>query len=81
MIVGREAVTSWMSVEACRQAHGPKELLRIDGAVHKDRYVVPAIAKLLGPRHHPPPRRSPLRLGGAAAGPARTPGATERAGP
>lgn len=50
MIVGREAVTSWMSVEAYQQAHGPKELLRIDGAVHndlydKDDYVVPAVAE------------------------------------
>lgn len=53
MIVGREAVTSWMSVEAFQQAPGPKELHWIDGAVHndlydKDEYVTPAVAKLSG---------------------------------
>jgi hypothetical protein len=26
MIVGREAVTSWMSVEVFQNVHGPKEL-------------------------------------------------------
>ncbi|MFD7497363.1 alpha/beta hydrolase [Streptomyces sp. NPDC059832] len=51
VIVGRDAVTSWMSVEAFRKARGPKELLWIDGAVHndlydKDEYVTPAVAKL-----------------------------------
>jgi fermentation-respiration switch protein FrsA (DUF1100 family) len=51
MIVGREAVTSWMSVEAFEHAQGPKELVWIDGASHndlydKDRYVTPAVAKL-----------------------------------
>ncbi|MFJ1847658.1 alpha/beta hydrolase [Streptomyces sp. NPDC088146] len=51
MIVGRSAVTSWMSVEAFQKAPGPKELLWIDGAVHtdlydKDAYVTPAVAKL-----------------------------------
>ncbi|MGP4019921.1 alpha/beta hydrolase [Saccharopolyspora sp. 5N708] len=51
MIVGREAVTSWMSVEAFQKAVGPKELHWIEGAVHndlydKDEYVTPAVAKL-----------------------------------
>ncbi|GAA1646210.1 hypothetical protein GCM10009744_41500 [Kribbella alba] len=51
MIVGREAVTSWMSVEAFQKAGGPKELVWIDGATHndtydKDEYVAPAVAKL-----------------------------------
>ena len=51
MIVGREAVTSWMSVEAFQKAPGPKDLLWIDGATHtdlydKDEYVTPAVAKL-----------------------------------
>lgn len=51
MIAGREAVTSWMSVEAFRKAHGPKELHWIDGATHvglydKDEYVTPAVEKL-----------------------------------
>ncbi|CAM5465117.1 alpha/beta hydrolase [Streptomyces aurantiogriseus] len=52
MIAGREAVTSWMSVEAFQNAHSPnKELHWIDGASHvdlydKDEYVTPAIAKL-----------------------------------
>jgi fermentation-respiration switch protein FrsA (DUF1100 family) len=51
MVVGREAVTSWMSVEAFQKALGPKELLWIDGAMHndlydKDAYVTPAVAKL-----------------------------------
>ncbi|MGW5362971.1 alpha/beta hydrolase [Actinopolymorpha pittospori] len=51
MIVGREAVTSWMSVEAFQRASGPKDLLWIDGATHtdlydKDAYVTPAIARL-----------------------------------
>lgn len=51
MIAGRDAVTSWMSVEAFQKALGPKELLWIDGAMHndlydKEQYVGPAIAKL-----------------------------------
>ncbi|MFI6274910.1 alpha/beta hydrolase [Streptomyces sp. NPDC050988] len=53
MIVGREAVTSWMSVEAFQKARGPKELHWIDGARHVDLYdkdecVTPAIAELAG---------------------------------
>jgi len=62
MIVGREAVTSWMSIQALQNATGPKELHWIDGASHndlyyKEQYVGPAITKLadfftssLGPR-------------------------------
>jgi fermentation-respiration switch protein FrsA (DUF1100 family) len=51
LIVGREAVTSWMSVEGFQNARGPKELHWIDGASHvdlydKDQYVTPAVAKL-----------------------------------
>ncbi|GAA1912867.1 alpha/beta hydrolase [Streptomyces durmitorensis] len=51
MIVGSEAVTSWMAVEAFQHARGPKELHWIDGASHvdlydKERYVGPAVAKL-----------------------------------
>ena len=53
MIVGREAVTSWMSVEAFQNARGPKELHWIDAASHvdlydKEQYVAPAVAKLAG---------------------------------
>jgi fermentation-respiration switch protein FrsA (DUF1100 family) len=51
LVVGREAVTSWMSVQAYQSAGGPKELHWIDGASHvdlydKDEYVTPAVAKL-----------------------------------
>ncbi|MFC8826037.1 alpha/beta hydrolase [Streptomyces sp. NPDC057137] len=51
MIAGREAVTSWMSVEAFQNARGPKELHWIEGASHVDlydreEYVGPAITKL-----------------------------------
>jgi fermentation-respiration switch protein FrsA (DUF1100 family) len=51
MNVGREAVTSWMSVEAFQKAQGLKELRWIDGASHndlydKEQYVAPTIAKL-----------------------------------
>jgi hypothetical protein len=51
MIVGDQAVTSWMSVEAFQRATGPKELHWIEGASHvdlydKEEYVGPAIAKL-----------------------------------
>jgi uncharacterized protein len=51
MNVGREAVTSWMSVEAFQNAQGPKELFWIDGATHvdlydKEEYVPAVIAKL-----------------------------------
>ncbi|WP_089100022.1 alpha/beta hydrolase [Streptomyces hyaluromycini] len=51
MIVGREAVTSWMSVAAFQRVTGPKELHWIDGATHvglydRDEYVTPAVAKL-----------------------------------
>lgn len=38
MIVGRAAVTSWMSVEAFRNAGAPKEMHWIDGASHVDLY-------------------------------------------
>jgi fermentation-respiration switch protein FrsA (DUF1100 family) len=53
MIAGREAVTSWMSVEAFQKAPSPKELHWIDGASHVDLYdkeehVGPAVAKLSG---------------------------------
>jgi fermentation-respiration switch protein FrsA (DUF1100 family) len=52
MVVGRDAVTSWMSVEAVQKARGPKELLWIDAATHndlydKDEYVTPAVTKLI----------------------------------
>ncbi|WP_210588717.1 alpha/beta hydrolase [Streptomyces sp. GESEQ-35] len=51
MIVGREAVTSWMSIEAFQNALGAKELHWIDGAGHVDlydreQYVGPAVARL-----------------------------------
>jgi fermentation-respiration switch protein FrsA (DUF1100 family) len=51
LIVGREAVTSWMSVRAYQQAQDPKELHWIEGATHvdlydKNEYVTPAVAKL-----------------------------------
>ena len=51
MIVGSEAVTSWMAVEAFQNARGPKELHWIDGASHvdlydKEQYVGPAVSKL-----------------------------------
>jgi uncharacterized protein len=50
--MGEDAVTSWMSVAAFQNAHGPKELHWIDGASHndlydKDQYVTPTIAKLI----------------------------------
>ena len=53
MIVGREAVTSWMSLQALQNATGPKELHWIDGASHndlyyKEQYVGPAVTKLTG---------------------------------
>jgi len=52
LIVGRNAVTSWMGVQAFQNAGGPKELHWIDGASHvdlydKDEYVTPAVAKLV----------------------------------
>jgi len=51
VIVGREAVTSWMSIQAFQNATGPKELHWIDGASHndlydKEQYVGPAVTKL-----------------------------------
>ncbi|MFJ2828418.1 alpha/beta hydrolase [Streptomyces sp. NPDC087263] len=51
MIVGSEAVTSWMAVEAFQNARSPKELHWIDGASHvdlydKERYVGPAVSEL-----------------------------------
>jgi fermentation-respiration switch protein FrsA (DUF1100 family) len=51
MTVGREAITSWTSVEAFQNAQRPKELRWIDGASHndlydKEQYVAPTIAKL-----------------------------------
>jgi uncharacterized protein len=51
MIVGRAAVTSWMSIQGFQNATGPKELHWIEGASHndlyyKEQYVGPAIIKL-----------------------------------
>jgi uncharacterized protein len=51
LIVGREAVTAWMSLGAYQQAQDPKELHWIEGATHvdlydKDEYVTPAVARL-----------------------------------
>ncbi|MGW3414797.1 alpha/beta hydrolase [Streptomyces sp. NPDC000888] len=51
LIVGSEAVTSWMAVEAFQNARSPKELHWIDGASHvdlydKEQYVGPAVSKL-----------------------------------
>ena len=53
MIAGREAVTSWMSIQALQNATGPKELHWIDGASHNDlyykkQYVDPSVEKLTG---------------------------------
>ena len=50
-IVGREAVTAWMAVEAFQKAVGPKEIVWMEGASHVDlydkpEYVGPAIDKL-----------------------------------
>jgi len=51
MIVGREAVTSWMSILAFQRAESPKELHWIEGASHndlydKEPYVGPAVQQL-----------------------------------
>ncbi|MFI9052008.1 alpha/beta hydrolase [Streptomyces sp. NPDC053427] len=51
MIVGSQAVTSWMTVEAFQNACSPKELHWIDGASHVDlydeeQYVGPSVSKL-----------------------------------
>jgi fermentation-respiration switch protein FrsA (DUF1100 family) len=52
MIVGREAVTSFMTSEAFWNAQEPKEIFWIDGATHvalydEEEYVAPAIARLI----------------------------------
>jgi fermentation-respiration switch protein FrsA (DUF1100 family) len=51
MIVGREAVTSYMTSEAFWNAQEPKEIFWIDGATHvalydQEEFVAPAIAKI-----------------------------------
>ncbi|MNO00734.1 hypothetical protein D3C81_2206770 [compost metagenome] len=51
MIIGAQAITSWMSIEAIEDALEPKGLFRIDGASHvdlydKEEYVAPAVLKL-----------------------------------
>lgn len=51
MIVGTEAVTSWMASEAFIAAREPKEVFWVEGATHvslydKDEHVTSAIAKL-----------------------------------
>ncbi|NMO49762.1 alpha/beta hydrolase [Actinoplanes sp. TBRC 11911] len=51
MIVGRRAVTSWMTVEALGKATGPKRMSWIEGASHvdlydKSEYVGPAVEQL-----------------------------------
>jgi hypothetical protein len=52
IIVGREAVTSWMGVDCYQRAREPKEIYWIEGASHvalydKEEYVAPAVAKLI----------------------------------
>jgi fermentation-respiration switch protein FrsA (DUF1100 family) len=52
-IVGREAVASWMGVEAFQEARGPKVSLWTDGAAHNDLYdegacVTPVVKGLSG---------------------------------
>ncbi|HKC26451.1 MAG TPA: alpha/beta hydrolase [Jatrophihabitans sp.] len=51
LIVGRQAVTAWMAVEAYQKAVGPKELVWVEGASHVDlydkpEYVGPAVNRL-----------------------------------
>lgn len=51
LIVGTEAVTSWMAREAFIAAREPKEWFWVEGASHndlydKDTFVVPATSKL-----------------------------------
>ena len=51
LIVGREAATAWMSIEAYQKARAPKELYWIEGATHYSLYdtdecVSPAVARL-----------------------------------
>jgi hypothetical protein len=41
MIVGRKAVTSWISIEAFQKARGDKHLVWIEGASHVDLYDKP----------------------------------------
>ncbi|MFF2850149.1 alpha/beta hydrolase [Streptomyces sp. NPDC058001] len=53
LVVGREAVTSWLSVAAFQKAGGPKRLHWIEGASHvdlydKEEYVGPAVTELTG---------------------------------
>lgn len=53
MVVGREAVTSWISIDAFQRATGPKELFWVEGATHTalydvDKYVAQAVDKLAG---------------------------------
>jgi fermentation-respiration switch protein FrsA (DUF1100 family) len=51
MIVGTEAVTSWMTTDAFANAQEPKELFWVNGATHvalydKDEYFTPVVSKL-----------------------------------
>jgi len=51
MIVGTDAVTSWMTIDAFMNAQEPKEVFWIEGATHvglydKEEYVTPATKKL-----------------------------------
>jgi fermentation-respiration switch protein FrsA (DUF1100 family) len=51
VIVGSQAVTSWMARDAFIAAGNPKEVFWIEGASHndlydKDQYVSPAVSKL-----------------------------------
>jgi fermentation-respiration switch protein FrsA (DUF1100 family) len=52
LIVGTEAVTSWMAIEVYQRAREPKELCWADGATHvalydNEAYVGFAVAKLI----------------------------------
>jgi hypothetical protein len=51
MIVGTDAVTSWMTTDAFANAQEPRDLFWVKGATHvalydKDEYVTPAVSKL-----------------------------------
>lgn len=55
MIVGREAITSWMTTEAFERAQEPKQLTWIEGAGHValyDKYVPQAVTHLTDFFHH-----------------------------
>lgn len=68
MIVGREAVTAWMSIQAFQNATGPRELHWVDGASHNDLYYKSPVRRAGRHQAHRLLHQEPCRRPGTSRG-------------